>query len=567
MLLSKHTVIRLAVYSGIALMGLGGASAMAADAKPDIILISAKEFAGSRKSPTPNIDALAQSGASFANGYSLASLAGPANAGLLTGRYPQRFGFDANAEGDVDPADRGARALDQAQVTLTQRLKAAGYVTGLFGDWYLGSVNGYLPNQRGFDEFYGTISPAKRASVYRNTEIDTTIDNPLVHFDHFESEALSFIDHHAGEPFFAYIAVTGQPARLDELVGQIMAKLKDRGLERNALVVFLDNHTEQWELSDRALRAQIIFSWKGTIPTGAAASDPVSELDVAPTTLEAAGAEISPDWHLEGTSLLPVLEGKAKAVPQDAFYWRFGVQYAVRQGDWKLIKSGATAPVKLFHLAGDANERHDLAAQNAEQAKSLQALWDAWNKSNEQPRWIDWNSIASEASEDTDEGPAAAGGNGPWASGDSVAGKNAPQVANRALEISADIDATGPDGVVVSQGAGAQGFAIYLSGGKLAFAVRETQQLTTISENDVLGKGHFSIKATIGTDGALTLLVDGKQVAVGKAAGPIPKQPKAGLVVGEAGGASVGDYESPDPFNGTVANVRITAVASKQVEQ
>jgi arylsulfatase A-like enzyme len=563
MLFSKNSMIRMAVYSSLALAGVQTACAQAADRKPNIILISTKEFAGSRKNATPSIDALGQSGADFTSGYAVASLAGPANGGLLTGRYPQRFGFDANAEGDPDPSDHGPRGLDLAQVTLAQRLKASGYVTGVFGDWYLGAVDGYRPNQRGFDEFYGTLSPAKRASIYRNTEVDTSIDNPLVHFDRFESEALSFIDRHASDPFFAYIPVTGQPARLDELVKQIVTKLHDRGLDQNTLIVFLDNHTEQWQLSESAVRSRIIFSWKGTIPAGETVTDPVSELDVAPTTLAAAGVEISPDWHLDGTSLLPLLEGTTKAAPQENLYWRFGVQYAVRQGDWRLVKAVGNEPARLFHITDDPTEKQDLLASNQYQAKSLQSQWDAWNKANEQPRWIDWNGITTEASDDSDDAPASVGSDGPWNSGDSVTGKRAPDVAGRPLEISANIDVTGNNGVIVSQGGLNQGFAIYLSEGKLSFAVRENKELTTIASNDTLGSGHFSVKATLASDGTLTLGVNGKQVALGKASGLIPQQPKAGLSVGNSDFGSVGDYDSPNPFAGKVADVRIKALAAK----
>ena len=104
-----------------------------------------------------------------------------------------------------------------------------------------------------------------------------------------------------------------------------------------------------------------------------------------------------------------------------------------------------------------------------------------------------------------------------------------PDIARKELEISAEIEPAGRKGVVVTQGGAAQGYAIYLDHGKLAFAVRENGDLTTIIAKDPLGNGHFLVQATLHADGALALLVDGKQVAEGKAPGLIPQQPKAGL--------------------------------------
>lgn len=94
-----------------------------------------------------------------------------------------------------------------------------------------------------------------------------------------------------------------------------------------------------------------------------------------------------------GANLLPLLEGKSDAAPHDALFWRFGIQYAVRQGDWKLVKPHIDQQPHLFNLATDIGEKNDLAAKEPERLKSLQALWDSWNARNENSRWIDnrWN--------------------------------------------------------------------------------------------------------------------------------------------------------------------------------
>jgi hypothetical protein len=132
------------------------------------------------------------------------------------------------------------------------------------------------------------------------------------------------------------------------------------------------------------------------------------------------------------------------------------------------------------------------------------------------------------------------------------------------LEISAQIDPAGSEGVIVAQGGGARGYAIYLTQGKLAFAVRENGEVTTIVAKGPLGNGQFLVQATLHADGALALLVDGKQVAEGKAAGLISQQPRAGFSVGTGGRGAVGNYTASDPFKGKVTNVRVKTTAVQE---
>jgi hypothetical protein len=158
-------------------------------------------------------------------------------------------------------------------------------------------------------------------------------------------------------------------------------------------------------------------------------------------------------------------------------------------------------------------------------------------------------------------GPGSPTAVGPWKLGDSLPPRQAPAIGGKELEITADIEPAGENGVVVSQGANARGYAIYLAQGKLAFAVRENKKLVTITAKDPLGKGHFAVKATLHADGAMALFVDGKQVAEGKARGLIGQQPGNGLSVGDTLRNAVGDYTTPNPFKGKVENVRVKASA------
>ena len=137
-------------------------------------------------------------------------------------------------------------------------------------------------------------------------------------------------------------------------------------------------------------------SGKAAFPPAACLTSPLSKW-TSPRPPSPQRAEVSPEWKLDGANLLPLLEGKTAAAPHDALYWRFGVQYAVRQGDWKLVKPHINDAPHLFNLANDLGEQKDLAVSNPEKVKQLQALWDAWNANNELPRWIDnrWNGDGS----------------------------------------------------------------------------------------------------------------------------------------------------------------------------
>lgn len=229
---------------------------------------------GCKDIPTPNIDGLAREGARFGNAYTSGCVCSPTRAGLMTGRYQQRFGFDANAEGTRAPTDRGPRALDLAQVTFAQRLKPLGYATALFGKWHLGDGEECLPTRRGFDEFYGFLpyglaagKEGRPVTIYRGTR---PVENPPDHMEAFCAEALSFIGRQKGAPFFLYLpfpAVHGPfvgpqpyldrfadlapPARrryaadlsqMDDIIGRIVARLRECGVEKETLIFFLGDN-------------------------------------------------------------------------------------------------------------------------------------------------------------------------------------------------------------------------------------------------------------------------------------------------------------------------------------
>jgi len=130
-----------------------------------------------------------------------------------------------------------------------------------------------------------------------------------------------------------------------------------------------------------------MVQWTGRLPAGKVYDLPAIALDIHPTFVSAAGGSLSPDWKLDGVDLIPHLTGEDPAPPHDTLYWRFGEQWAIRQGDWKLVKGRAATTAALYNLAEDIGEKTDLATAQAGKTQELQQAYDAWNAELIAPRW------------------------------------------------------------------------------------------------------------------------------------------------------------------------------------
>ena len=431
-----------ALFVSISVAALAALHAAAAPAKPNILFIVADDlgyadvgFQGCKDIPTPNLDALAAAGVRFSNGYVSGPYCSPSRAGLLTGRYQQRFGHEFNPDG-------GNQGLPVSETTLANRLKAAGYVTGAVGKWHLGELPEMQPQRRGFDEFFGFLGGAhsyiKSAGILRGTAPVTEIDYTT---DAFGREAVAFIERHKAQPWFLYLAfnavhtpmeatderlakfpniANGQRRKydammlaLDEAVGSVRAKLSESGLDKNTLVCFISdnggptmkgttiNASSNFPLRgskrttlEGGIRVPFVVSWLDKLKPGVYAQ-PVIQLDLSATVLAAAGVEVKPEWKLDGVDLLPFLSGEKSAPPHDALYWRLGQQMAIRSGSWKLVRydsiadngTGSITPAKLYNLATDIGETTDLASTEPAKLSELQAKWDAWNATLVKPLW------------------------------------------------------------------------------------------------------------------------------------------------------------------------------------
>ena len=395
-------------------------------------------FHGCKDIPTPNLDALAASGVRFTSGYVSGPYCSPTRAGLLTGRYQNRFGHEFNA---------GANSgLPTNQVTIANRLKAAGYRTGLVGKWHLGSLEGMRPQQRGFDDFFGFLGGAH--SYYSPTGFFRGLE-PVKEMDYatdaFGREAVSFIETNKAGPWFLYLAFNAvhtpmhaTPERLaklknipdekrrtyaammmamDEAIGKVMKKLSETGQERRTLVAFFSDNGgptmrgvsvngssngplrgSKRTTMEGGIRVPFLISWPNRLKP-AVYDRPVIQLDLTATALAAAKVQVEKSEGLEGVDLLPYLSGAKTGAPHAALYWRFGQQMAIREGDWKLVRydqnvdtgTGATnqgvTSAKLYNLASDIGETKDLASARPEKVRELQSRWDTWNKSNVKPLW------------------------------------------------------------------------------------------------------------------------------------------------------------------------------------
>ncbi len=229
--------------------------------KPNVVILLADDmgyadvgFHGCKDIPTPNIDSIARNGVRCTNGYVSGPYCSPTRAGLLTGRYQQRFGHEFNPGGQGEE-----KGLPLTETTIADRLHSAGYATGLVGKWHLGNAPRFHPQKRGFDEFFGFLGgahpylPGMGAPIYRGTEVAKEKEYLT---DAFGREAVAFIDRHKDQPFFLYLAFNAvhtplqatddrlqkfssieDPKRhkyaamtlaMDEAIGKVLAKLRGK---------------------------------------------------------------------------------------------------------------------------------------------------------------------------------------------------------------------------------------------------------------------------------------------------------------------------------------------------
>lgn len=397
-------------------------------------------FNGCKDIPTPHIDSIAANGVRFTDGYVAFSVCSPSRAAFLTGRYPQRFGYERNPKWLPNSRTTG---LALTETTLADTLGEMGYISGLIGKWHLGCHPDLHPMKRGFDEFYGHLGGGHRyfpdELILRHTREakdegdsyklwilrgDTPVRTTRYLTDEFSDEALQFIDRHKAKPFFLFLAYNAphspmqateehlarfpniqEPKRrtyaamvsaVDDGVGRVLAKLREHKIENNTMVVFLsdnggptpDNASNNQPLRgvkgdpwEGGFRVPFAVQWPDRISKNLVYRKPVISLDIFATIAHATRAKTDPQRPLDGVNLLPYLNGENPAAPHEAIYLRMfdkGV-YAVRSGDMKLVIDGKDPTPQLYNLSEDPGEKNNLAGKMKTELEAIDKMRMQWD--------------------------------------------------------------------------------------------------------------------------------------------------------------------------------------------
>jgi arylsulfatase A-like enzyme len=383
-----------------------GNLAAANPAPPNLIVIVADDlgyadvgFNGHSDIPTPNIDRIATGGVVLSDAYVTYTVCAPSRAGLITGRYPQRFGFERNpAWKPTDPSV----GLPLEEKTIAEVLRPAGYKSGVIGKWHLGSNEKLHPLSRGFDEFYGHLGGGHRyfpddLTIQHTTDATSEPESYKTWIsrgrepvrtqtyltDEFSREAVEFVNRHKDGPFFLFLAynaphgpleapqdeiekfkhVPNEKRRIysamvsvmDRGIGNLLNELDKLGLAENTLIFFLSdnggainsNGSKNSPLRggksdpfEGGFRVPMAARWPGVIPAGIKYSKPVSALDIMATIVAANNLKADPQRPLDGVNLVPHLTGENGSAPHERIYLRMfdAKSYAIREGDFKIIK-------------------------------------------------------------------------------------------------------------------------------------------------------------------------------------------------------------------------------------
>lgn len=417
--------------------------------KPNIVLLFADDagfadfgFQGSSESITPNLDKLASEGVRCTAAYVTSSVCGPSRAGLITGKYQQRFGFEEN---NVPKAMSNAGLVGEEmglpldQKTIANYLQEQQYRSALFGKWHLGGADRYHPLKRGFNEFYGFRDGSRSFYAYnlaKNPDPMKRMERGFKNYAEHEGyltdvlaeEACAFITRNKDTPFFVFLSfnavhtpmhalkkdlamfpdVEGKRKiqlamglAMDRACGKILDQLELLGLSENTLVIFTNDNGGPTDANaslndplsgikgtqlEGGIRVPFIMRWPSRIPAASVYEYPVSMLDLLPTFLDAAGADVSGIEGLDGTSLIPYLSGERSDRPHQTLFWRWGVRAAIRDGDWKLIRY-PDRQAELYDLSKDISEVDNLAVSHPGKVDELYKKLFQWELTLTRPLW------------------------------------------------------------------------------------------------------------------------------------------------------------------------------------
>jgi len=435
--------------------------------RPNIVFILVDDLGwadtgvyGSTFYETPNVDALAESGMMFTDGYAAGSVCSPSRVSILSGKYPARLDttdwFGGHKKEKLLPPTYNDY-LPLEEVTIAEALAEHGYATFFAGKWHLGKED-YYPEHQGFEINIGGIDkgtpPGGYFSPYRNPRLKDGPEGECLP-DRLGNECLQFMEANKDKPFFLYLSFysvhtplqtkkkleqkyqkkagprsrqndiktdaslgniriraaqshpvyAGMVQSVDENVGKVLNKLDELSLAENTIVCFTSDNGGQstsggfptsnfplkagkGSLHEGGIRVPYIIRWPGVTKPGSKSSEPVIGTDFYPTLLEAAGLPMKPEQHVDGVSLVPLLNGTSETLGRKAIYWHFP-HYAspgavpaasVRAGDYKLIEFFEDNSQELYNLKDDIGEHDDLSTSMPEKTVELSAMLHAWYK-------------------------------------------------------------------------------------------------------------------------------------------------------------------------------------------
>jgi arylsulfatase A len=387
---------------------------------------------------TPNIDRIAEAGIYFTNAYAAAPVCSPTRACLMTGKHSARLHLTDYIPGSPYPYARlttpqQAACLPLEEVTIAEKLKEKGYVSGHFGKWHLSPDKNYQPGRpfdpgsQGFDEVLATVKPAPDADPSADAH----------HAVEITQRSLEFLDKYKDRPFFLYVShhVVHRPLmekadliakyqakpgsdepvhnpimgamieRMDTGIGQILQKLDDLKLTDKTVVIFYSDNGGLESLQDQAplrggkatifeggLRVPLAIRWPGVVKAGLISDVLVNTEDFFPTIMDIAQVDYSSE-KLDGLSLVPILKQQDQ-LSRNTLYWHYPHYHhqgykpagAVREGDFKLIEwyeetlLDTGIQVNLYNLRDDIGETTDLADKMPDLAKRLRTKLHDWKR-------------------------------------------------------------------------------------------------------------------------------------------------------------------------------------------
>ena len=415
----------------LALLLLSGAISAAQDRTNIVLIVSDDQgyadiscYPHPDEVSTPGMDRIAAEGARMTNGYASCPVCAPTRAGLLTGRYQQRFGFYTAADSRA--------GLPRSEITLAELLRTAGYATGVFGKWHLGYEPRFRPLERGFAAFYGFLGHGGHdyfdlsitddvRSIYRDR---APIDDTGYLTRNITRNAVDFIEANHDRPFFAYVPYNAvhnpiqapedyierfsnlDPQRntylamlaiMDEGIGEILDLLDRLDLADDTLVIFFSDNggargttavngalrDYKHSVYEGGIRVPFLLRWPGRIPAGSVSDEPVISIDAFSTILSAAGVEAPVDRAVDSQDIVPALSGTQDRPLHEALYWNWIDKdsekgWAVRKRRWKLLTN--KGGLELYDLEADLSESRNLVSREPEVVEELLASYRKWQE-------------------------------------------------------------------------------------------------------------------------------------------------------------------------------------------